>query len=272
MRLPPLPPAFRWSTEPWGAALVCEPLLAVAPHLFTTRVLTLRVGAGAGSPRDEGWESLAASMDLPEPSVLRLRQVHGREVVVVHAGKPLPPVVPAPEADAFATDHASCALAVRGADCVPLLLADRRIGAVAAAHAGWRGTVAGTGVAALHAMAQAFGSRPADVVVALGPGIGPCCYEVGTSVVEACEAAGHGSEARGRWFTRNNGLRFDLWTANVDQLVRAGVPAGQVHASRLCTACHPEVLFSYRREGEGIGRLAGVIRVRKAGRVAPLFT
>ncbi len=263
MTPPPLPPDFRWTVEPWGIALVCEPLAVVAPHLFTTRALTLRVGAGAGSTEEEGWGALAESMGVTEPHLLRLRQVHGREVVTVRRGGPVPPVSPAPEADAFASDDPQCALAVRGADCVPLLIADRRTGAVAAAHAGWRGTMAGTAVAALNTMREAFGTAPADVVVALGPSIGPCCYQVGQSVVEACAAAGHVPAQAQRWFTRGADLRLDLWTANVDQLVAAGVPDAQVHQSRLCTACHSEQFFSYRKEGEGIGRLAGVIRARE---------
>lgn len=260
--LPPVPPDFRWTTEPWGPALVCGPLAVVAPHLFTTRGLTLRVGPGAGSADEEGWDALAASVGVVEPRLLRLRQVHGRDVVIVRRGGTVPPVSPAPEADAFASDDPGAALAVRGADCVPILLADRRTGAVGAAHAGWRGTMAGAAVAALSAMHEAFGTAPRDVLVALGPSIGPCCYQVGESVVDACASAGHAPALRERWFVRGADLRLDLWTANIDQLVAAGVPDTQVYACRLCTACHPAQLFSYRKEGEGIGRLAGVIRAR----------
>lgn len=266
MPLPPVPPAFAWTHEPWGAALVCTPLAEVAPHLFTTRALTLRVGPGAGTPEEEGWTPLAASLGVPQPALLRLRQVHGRTVVTVRAGEARPSVVEPPEADALVAADPACALAVRGADCVPVLLADRRTGAVGAAHAGWRGTAAGTAVAAVTAMTEAFGTRPEDVVAAFGPSIGPCCYEVGETLVAAFSAEGHEAAALGRWFSRpaDSRLVLDLWAANRDQLAAAGVPAAHIHVSGVCTACHTAECFSYRREGEGIGRLAGVIRSRGA--------
>ena len=260
MPLPSLPAAFRWTSQPWGAALVCGPLAQSAVHLFTTRALTLRVGADAGA--DEGWSQLAASMAVPASRLLRLRQVHGRDVVVVSAGGEGPAVDPAPEADALASNDPGAALVIRGADCVPVLMADRRLGVVAAAHAGWRGTAARTAVAALDALRERWGTRPEDLVVALGPSIGPCCYQVGEGLVEAFAGAGHQAPARDRWFTRGADLRLDLWRANVDLLVEAGVPAAQIHVSGLCTACHLEQCFSYRKEGEHTGRLAGVIRAR----------
>ena len=265
MPLPPLPPDFRWTTEPWGTALVCDPLAEVAPHLFTTRALTLRVGPGAGSAHEEGWDALAQSMGVAERHLLRLRQVHGREVVTVRRGDEHPPVDETPEADAFISDDPGRALAVRGADCVPLLLADRVTGAVGAAHAGWRGTAAGTTVAAVRAMAAAFGSKPSDLVAAVGPSIGPCCYRVGGDLVGAFLAAGHPRELMDRWFVDAEGLRLDLWSATRDQLVGAGLNVGAVHLSTVCTACHPEHCFSFRRDSATTGRLAGVIRA-SAGR------
>lgn len=262
MPLPLLPPAFRWTTEPWGAALVCDPLAAVVPHLFTTRALTLRVGPGAGSPHEEGWDAVAASMGVTEDRLLRLRQVHGKAVITVRRGTAPPPVDEAPEADAFVSDDPGCALAVRGADCVPLLLADRRTGAVAAVHAGWRGTAAGAAAAAVSALWRTFGTRPADLVAAVGPSIGPCCYQVGDELVEAFLLAGHAPARVEAWFAREAGLRLDLWAATRDQLVDAGLDPAQIYLCGLCVACHPEQCFSFRCEGAGTGRLAGVIRAR----------
>lgn len=262
MPTPPLPPAFRWTTEPWGPALVCDPLAEVAPHLFTTRALTLRVGPSAGSAHEEGWDALAASMGVAEDRLLRLRQVHGREVVTVRCGAVPPPVDEAPEADALISDDPGCALAVRGADCVPLLLADRRTGAVGAVHAGWRGTATGAAVAAVHAMRRTFGTRPADLVAAVGPSIGPCCYQVGDELEEALLVAGHAPGRVEAWFARDAVLRLDLWAATRDQLVDAGLEPGHIYVCGICTACHPDQCFSFRRERKGTGRLAGVIRAR----------
>jgi copper oxidase (laccase) domain-containing protein len=99
------------------------------------------------------------------------------------------------------------------------------------------------------------------LVVAHGPSIGACCYVVGPDLVEAFEAGGFRAEID-RWFTRDAEarLRLDLWAANRDQLMAAGVRADQIHQSGLCTASHPQWFASYRRDGPGTGRIAAVVR------------
>jgi YfiH family protein len=257
MSLPPTPSDFEWTTAPWGAALRCVPLGAVAPHLFTTRHLSL------AGPEDNA--QLAAAVDAR--SVAMARQVHGRTVVVVRHGE-MPPAI-APEADVFVSSSADVAVAIRVADCVPLLMADWHRGVVAAVHAGWRGTAARAAVAALEALDREFGSKPADIVAAIGPSIGPCCYEVGSELVDAFAAAGHERHLIDRWFLapapprgsrERPKLRLDVPGANRDQLLIAGVPEEQIYASGLCTAMHLDVLTSYRAEKERATRLAGVIR------------
>jgi YfiH family protein len=281
MSLPPIPGAFEWTQESWGAALRCTPLSAIASHLFTTRQLSLTM------PGDN--EHLAAAVGARR--VAMAKQVHGNTVVVIRgevAGPPEggPHVTPGPpafdsaqareggpdvvpEADAFVSDSPDVAVAVRVADCVPLLMADRVRGVVAAVHAGWRGTAARAAVAGLDALAREFGTRPADVIAAIGPCIGPCCYEVGSELVDAFAAAGHERHLIDRWFlaappprgSRERGrLRLDVAGANRDQLLLAGVPEDQIHSSGLCTAMHLDVLTSYRAERERATRLAGVIR------------
>ena len=260
MSLPQLPDPFEWTTESWGAALRCRPLGEIAPHLFTTRQLALT--------RD-GYHQLAEA--LGAKAVATLAQVHGAEVVVLR--RDLPAVEGMPPADALVSDDPGVALAVRAADCVPLLMADRTRGVVAAVHAGWRGTAAGAATAGLSALTREFGTRPSDVVVAIGPSIGPCCYEVGPDVVDAFAAAGHARHLVDRWFappaaprgfspTPGRGsLHLDVAGANRDQLSLAGVPEEQIHLSGLCTAMHLEVLTSYRAEKEKAGRIVGAIRV-----------
>jgi YfiH family protein len=260
MSLPPIPDAFEWTTERWGSALRCRPLGAIAPHLFTTRQLAV------ASPGDTS--VLAAAVGAED--VAMARQVHGRTVVVVRDGDAPPSV--APEADAFVSSSRDVAVAIRVADCVPLLMADRHRGVVAAVHAGWRGTAARVAIAALEALAREFGTKPADVIAAIGPTIGPCCYEVGTELVDAFAAAGHERYLIDRWFLapapprgarERPKLRLDVAAANRDQLLLAGVPDEQIHTSGLCTAMHLDVLTSYRAEKEQAGRLAGVIRARQ---------
>src|SRR5262245_1481783 len=260
MSLPSLPDTFEWTHESWGAGLRCLPLAGLAPHLFTTRQLSLT------APNDE--HQLAAALGVER--IAFARQVHGRAVVVVRRGQRIPD--DRPEADAFVSDATDVAVAVRAADCVPLLLADRTRGVVAAVHAGWRGTAARTAVAALDALAREFGTRPMDVVAAIGPSIGPCCYEVGSELVDAFAAAKHERYLIDRWFLapvpprgsrERPKLRLDVPGANRDQLLLAGVPDDQIHTSGLCTAMHLDVLTSYRAEKEQAGRLVGVIRCLK---------
>jgi YfiH family protein len=206
-----------------------------------------------------------------------LAQVHGREVVVVRKGGARPQGRPA--ADLLVSDDSDVALVVRAADCVPLLVADTRTGAVGAAHAGWRGTAAGAAGALVQAMTAEFSSRPADLVAAIGPSIGVCCYEVGSDVVDAFAAAGHERYLIDRWFrvprlpragdrpaaggVEGPKLRFDIPASNRDQLILAGLSDQNVHLSGLCTASNLEFFPSYRAEGSSTGRILGVIRARR---------
>lgn len=262
MTLPPVPDAFRWTTETWGPGLRCTPLDAIAPHVFTTRQLELSDSRAVGE--------LAAS--LGARGVVMVNQVHGRQVIVVRDDQ-VP--APRPEADALVSNARDVAIAVRAADCVPLLIADARTGAVAAVHAGWRGTAASIVVAAVEALTREFGTRADDLVVAIGPSIGSCCYDVGTELVDAFAAAGHERYLIDRWFAapppRRGAfrptaggdvpkLRLDVAGANRDQLILAGVREENIHLAGLCTAEHLDVLTSYRAEREKAGRIAGAIK------------
>ena len=201
-------------------------------------------------------------------AVAMVKQVHGRDVAVVRNGRERLPV--GIEADALVSNDPAAAIAVRVADCVPLLMADRVRGVVAAVHAGWRGTAARVAGAALDALAREFGTRPANVVAAIGPSIGPCCYEVGSELVDAFAAAGHERYLIDRWFStppRPRGaftgdsprLRLDIVGANRDQLVLAGVNESDIHVAAMCTAMHLDLFTSYRAEKGNAGRLGAVI-------------
>jgi YfiH family protein len=248
----------------WGAALRCRPLGEIAPHYFSTRELPLE---GALDADTHGWSDLARAMGVEVDALVRLRQVHCAGVFEPRKAekgsgslfqgrqrKRLPE--PFPEADIAVTDDPSLALSVRTADCVPILLADKRSRAVAAVHAGWKGTAAGAASLAVSALASRFGADPADMVAAVGPSIGACCYEVGSDLAE--HFAAHADAAR--WFSDAAKPHLDLWRANRDQLERAGVPTAQIHVSALCTFDHPAWFHSYRRDGARAGRLVAAIR------------
>ena len=152
------------------------------------------------------------------------------------------------EGDALLEDRPGSVVAVKTADCIPVLLADERLHAVAAVHAGWRGTVARIVAGAVAEMGARFGTRPADLHAAIGPGIGKCCYEVGPEV-----AAHFGGQARGH---------IDLTDANRRQLEESGVTPSRIYASNLCTMCRSEEFHSFRRDKEASGRLYSFAGIR----------
>jgi polyphenol oxidase len=149
--------------------------------------------------------------------------------------------------DILITDQPAVPLLLRYADCVPVLIYDPAHHALALVHSGWRGTVQGATRAAVAALGASYGSRPGEMVAAIGPSIGPCCYEVGEDVISAVQSAFSRPDellhAHGRRppFER---LHFDLWAANARWLAEAGVH--RVEIAETCTACHMDEFFSYR--------------------------
>jgi hypothetical protein len=206
-----------------------------------------------------GWEDSAgtrrrvAAALRPSGRLLLLKQVHGAEVRRA-------PWEGRPPADAALADVPGLILGVETADCLPLLLVDPKRRAVAAAHAGWRGTAAGVASAAVQALV-AEGSRPADLVAALGPCIGPCCYEVGDELRAAFGPGGaefFRPGARGR-------PHLDVRGANVRQLAAAGLRPEAIHHLADCTSCRADLYHSYRREGRGAGRMINYVGLAAAG-------
>jgi YfiH family protein len=256
MTLPAVPDSFYWTHDSWGPALRCRALEVVAPHLFTTRQLQL------SSHRD--WEQLATSLGATR--VATLTQVHGRAAVVIRqGGDGWNEATERPQADIVVSRDPHTAVAVRAADCVPLLLADPQTGAVAAVHAGWRGTAAGAATAVVDTLGREFGTRPRDLIAAIGPSIGACCYEVGPELIDAFVAAGHAREHVARWFLTPASAgkpRLDTWAANHDQLMMAGLLQENIHISGLCTASNVDLFPSFRVEKERAGRIAGIIKPR----------
>jgi polyphenol oxidase len=174
------------------------------------------------------------------------KQVHGDNVQAVRN----PGVYG--ETDALVTDVPGIILAVQVADCVPVFLHDPVRRAVGIAHAGWKGTLLKIAAKTLLAMTDAFGSRPGDLQAAIGPSIGPCCYEVGAETAEK--------------FPREylEGNKLDLWRCNRDLMTRSGIPSGQVSMSGLCTQCHNDWFFSHRGGNGKTGRMLGVIGVTES--------
>jgi hypothetical protein len=255
--------AFRWTELPPGPALVCNALPSV-PHFFTTRPWML--GSSLNGNDAAAWSQVAAAIGVEAGDLVRLRQVHGASVVVARRGAGQEPL---PEADILLAQDPALAIAIQTADCVPILIADKRTGAVAAAHAGWRGLASRVPTVAVDAMVREFRSRREDLIAAVGPSISAARYEVDLPVMEKFEKNGFSPEHIGRWFYDGHPDRehpdhwyFDGSQSAHDQLAVAGVPVSQIHLARLCTATHSELLCSYRRDGTSSGRMAAVILAR----------
>lgn len=189
----------------------------------------------------------ALSQSWPGPTAT-LKQTHSDQVHVVEAvcgGEQ-------GEGDALVTNVPGTAISIRTADCVPVLLADPVRKVVAAVHAGWKGTSKAIVRRAVERMEGAYGTRPGDVVAAIGPAIGVCCYEVSADVARQFAAYGVEIPEEGK-------PHLNLAAINRTQLEQAGV--AQVDVLDVCTKCEAELLHSFRRDGDRSGRMHAVIGI-----------
>lgn len=226
-------------------------------------------------------EAVTGSAQTP---LVSLRQFHSN--LVVHATRSDANRERPRKADGQMTGEPGFLLAIQTADCIPVLLADRKRHAVAAFHAGWRGTVKRIVELGVGRMRLEFGSRPEDLMAAIGPGIGPCCYAVGEEVLSEFEsqftyarelfhevydtdqvrrkypmlfltqrAPGHSSVGPG--------LQVDLIEANRRQLLAAGLAPSAIQVLGACTQCHADMFFSHRASHGHAGRMMAVIGIRE---------
>lgn len=238
--------------------LLSSALLGAFPHGFTTRrggasrppFDGFDLGGTAGERREDveaNWRALAGSTGL---SFARVRQVHGDRVVVAESA-----AGPGEEADGVVSLRPGLAACVAVADCVPVLIGDPRSGAVAAVHAGWRGTLAHVAARAVEVLAREARAQPADLLAAIGPAIGPCCYEVSPDLAQYFrdDLGARVADVRGA------GSRVDLWLANEIVLRKAGLTRERIEVLGRCTACEAEAFFSHRRDRGVTGRQVGFI-------------
>jgi YfiH family protein len=253
-----------WLEQRDGLGLVrCATLLGVpgVAHAFSTRCadgfddFDLGPADPAPSVFDARRRRLCRAAGLGDGPPVVLRQVHGSRVVGVTAAASMP------EADAVVAcreDPRDLPPAVRTADCVPILIADAEARAVAAVHAGWRGTAASVVRRGVERLRE-LGIEPTRLRVALGPAVGPCCYEVSQEVSRAVAQAAELPELEIARAASGTKRRLDLHAANRRQLELAGVDPRSISGAPWCTACSPELFFSYRRQGCAAGRLMACI-------------
>jgi YfiH family protein len=226
-------------------------------YAFTTRKSGLG-GRTNGLKQPDDWDRVADEFGITPDRLITVHQVHGETVLAVDEGNCA--AMRARQADALITREPGLAIGVETADCVPVLLVDLLTPAVAAVHAGWRSTVQKIVQKAAAAMHTEFGSDPSRIIAAIGPAIGPECYEVDEPVMGPVrETFPFWREAA---FSRGGGKwSLDLAKLNWLELVTAGLHEGNVHSLGMCTRCNPDLFYSFRREGR-TGRMLSVIMIK----------
>ncbi len=252
--------------------LVCEPLeRAGFTNAFSTRlggVSSLPAAAlSLGNFRQdaranvlENRRRFQTALNATDWTLVTAHQIHSADVRLIRDTE-------AAHADSTACDALTAnlprtLLAVQTADCMPVLLIDERSRAFAAIHAGWRGTRARIVARTLERMQLSFDTRPRDVLAAFGPAIGPCCFEIGPEVIEQFEAEFSNASAAISNRQTTGKAHLNLSHINRQILLETGVRAESIFDCDLCTSCHTELFFSYRRERgaeQPIGRLMGVV-------------
>jgi polyphenol oxidase len=226
----------------------------------------------------ENRRRLQASVGAKDLTLVVMKQIHSDIVQPFSAA-----TAQACKGDASITKEAGLLLGTQTADCVPILLVDPKKRVVAAIHAGWKGTLARISQKTVGRMRLEFGCKPSDILAAIGPSIGPCCYEVGADFVakfsaQFADALEYFDEARTgdepnplQWLNMYppghqpppKNVHLDLRKANRSQLLTAGLSEENIFSSDLCTGCRTDLFFSYRKEGTQSGRMLSVIGMRK---------
>jgi YfiH family protein len=225
----------------------------VSPEPYASLNMSVSTGDSPENVRHNRSRAFRA-LGRDPASLADLWQVHSADVVIAEAPNGERQYLA--KADALLTDRPEVTLFLRFADCVPILLWDRRRRAAGVVHAGWRGTLKLAAAAAVGAMAERYGSHPGDLIAGIGPSIGPCHYAVGPEVVAETRQV-FGADSSSLLSPINGGFHLDLWAANEAALRRAGVE--QVEAARICTYCHERDFFSHRAQGARTGRFGALI-------------
>jgi len=226
-------------------------------HAFTTRQDGLGARNSGGKLPDD-WKTVADAFGICTDRVVTVNQVHGENIVLIDDLNFQE--IRTVHADALMTAESGIAVGVETADCVPVLLYDPQRHAVAAVHAGWRSTVKKIVQKTVHRMHEAFGSEPSSLLAAIGPAIGPECYEVDEPVMGPVQAAfSFWSEVAVP--RTHDTWSLDLVKANRLELKQIGLAEKNIHSLGMCTSCRRDLLYSFRAEGR-TGRMLSVIMMK----------
>ena len=208
---------------------------------------------------------LAESVGIPLSDFVVAKQVHSGTVTIVTDGMrgygAMDLDTAIEETDATVTDVPHLCLTVLMADCVPVLFFDPRKRVVAAVHAGWRGTVKLAAQNTVNSLREKFSCDPADILVGIGPSIGPCHYEVGPEVISEVEETFGSTDGYINGESADGKGYFDLWEANKRQIIETGIPGQNIEVAQICTYCNPHLFFSERHQKGRTGRFGAGIMV-----------
>ena len=211
----------------------------VSPHPYHALNLSIRDGDRAASVF-QNQNLIATTFEFAAERLILLNQMHGDQILVLKAPPTILPFYPS--YDAVVTNSPNTYLGILTADCLPIFITDPRRKVVAAVHAGRQGSALHLVQKVLKKMRGKFGSLPQDLLIALGPSIGPCCYEIDEKVYRPEWEPFSTAKGEGKWV-------LDIAGFNVSQIKKEGVEEDQIFRMGLCTGCHPDLFFSYRKEG-----------------------
>jgi len=209
----------------------------------------------------QNWGRLAAAFNIPLEQFLVVNQVHKDDIFIV---KPYGGYFSSRaelDYDAIMTDRANLAICVKTADCVPVFIVDRVKKVIAVVHAGWRGSALGISAKAVRLLQDNYGSSPQDILAAIGPSIGQCCYQVDEAVADNFlqqrdnENFLFAAKKVGKWM-------LDLAEANRRQIFNCGIPEENIDIFDLCTVCNQDKFFSHRGSGGITGRQINFMMIR----------
>ena len=245
----------------------------IVRHAFTTRTggvsegfcSSMNMSFNRGDKREnviKNYETICGVLGIDTANLVFTKQTHTDNCVIVTAddrgkGFSKPGFE---DVDGLVTDCKGVALVTQFADCTPLLFCDPVKGVIASAHSGWRGTVKRIGERAVGIMIRDYGSDPKDIVAAIGPCVGPCCYEVDVPVYSAFRDAGFDTSQI--FAPKDNGrYMLDLRLANKLVLTSAGILPENIDIADICTSCNTDKMFSHRVSGNKRGNMAAIIEL-----------
>lgn len=215
-------------------------------HVFSTRV---------GWNQKSIFKDMSNIMEVPEERIFRAKQVHGTDILIIK-NQNIKDVLKE-EKDGFITNSKGIALATYHADCVPIYFYDTRKNIIGLAHAGWKGTLNNISKSIINGMIKEFGSKVEDVIVAIGPSIGVCCYEIGLDLVKFF--SDKYPNIKDIIIEKDEKNYLDLWKVNRINLLNLGIRENNIYYSNICTSCRVDKLYSYRKEKGTKNRMVAAI-------------